>query len=242
MAQNITLKEALIKRQSIRTYDMNPLSKELLTDISEYAKTITPLFSDVKTKFCFIGPDDIKAIRSWRSPHYIAIYADEGDNALINVGYIYEQLTIYLTSLGLGTCWANSVSPKESKEYEGMKWVATIAFGKEANGKAWRTDPKEIKRRTLADISDKADEKLESARIAPSAMNNQPWYFTHSQDKIRVYCVVQGFMKKWMTSMNRIDIGIALANLKIANEQFKYEVEVLPAEVKGYKYIGTILL
>lgn len=242
MEQKITIQEALVKRKSVREYNMTPLSETEINSIVEYANCIEPLFSGLKTKVRLIGPDNVKAIRGWRAPHYFAIYAGEDDASLLNVGYVYQQLTVYLTALGLGTCWANSVSPKDSKEQDGLKWVATIAFGKEKNGQPWRNNPTQIKRKDMGAISDQNDAKLEPARIAPSAMNNQPWYFTHTNGKINAYCVVQGFMKKWMTSMNRIDMGIALANLKVGTDSFKFETEKNPAQVKGYSYIGTITL
>lgn len=242
MEQKMTLVEALVKRQSIRDYDMAPLANAEVKQLTDYAAQIEPLFPGKSIKVRIITPDNVKAIRGWRAPHYFAIYAGEDDASLLNVGYVYQQLTVYLTALGLGTCWANSVSPKDSKELDGLKWVATIAFGKEKNGQPWRNDPVQIKRKNMAAISDQDDAKLEPARIAPSAMNNQPWYFTHENGKIHAYCVVQGFMKKWMTAMNRIDMGIALANLKINSESFRCEVQKNPTPVKGYSYIGTITL
>ena len=100
----------------------------------------------------------------------------------------------------------------------------------------------ETKRKDISAISDQKDEKLEVARIAPSAMNNQPWCFTHANGKVHVYCIIQGFMKKWMSAMNRLDVGIALAHLKLNSDSFKYEVEKNPAPKKGYTYIGTVTL
>ena len=221
---------------------MSPLSETEIIQILSYADSIKSILPGLKLKVRVIGPNDVKAIRGWRAPHYLAIYANADDASIVNVGYVYEQVVIYLTSIGLGTCWANSVSPKDSKEMEGLKWVATIAFGKEKNDQPWRNDLAQIKRKDMSGISDQNDKKLEPARIAPSAMNNQPWRFTHSNGKIHAYCVVQSFLKKWMTAMNRIDMGIALANLKVSSESFTFEMQKNPAPVKGYSYIGTITL
>ena len=242
MEQKLTLAEAIAKRRSIRDYDMTPLADAAIQQLTDYAARIEPLFPGKQIKVRIITPDNVKSIRGWRAPHYFAIYAGEDDASLLNVGYVYQQLTVYLTALGLGTCWATSVSPKDSKELDGLKWMATIAFGKEKNGQPWRNNTAEIRRKNMNAISDQNNAKLEPARIAPSAMNNQPWYFTHESDKTHAYCVVQGFMKKWMTAMNRIDMGIALANLKISSESFKFEVLKTPPSVKGYSYIGTITL
>lgn len=242
MEQKITLSEALLERKSIREYDMAPLSDAEIKHILAYAEGIEPLMPGLKIKVTVIGPDDVKAIRGWRAPHYLALYADSDDAAMTNVCYVYEQVVIYLTSLGLGTCWANSISPKKAKELDGLKWVATIAFGWEKNGNPWRASLSETKRKDMSAISDQKDDKLEVARIAPSAMNNQPWFFTHSNGKIHVHCVIQGFMKKWMSAMNKLDVGIALAHLKLNSKNFKYEVEKNSAPKKGYSYIGTVTL
>lgn len=240
MEQKITIAEAMLKRKSIREYDMTPLADSEIKHILDYANTINSLIPNIKIKVQLIGPEDVKAIRGWRAPHYLAIYSNTDDMSMVNVGYVYEQVTIYLTSLGLGTCWANSVSPKDAKELDGLKWAATIAFGKEANGNPWRNNLNETKRKDMSAISDQNDNKLEIARIAPSAMNNQPWYFTHADNKIHVHCVIQSFMKKWMSTMNRIDIGIALAHLKMSSSEFQFEIGKTPASKKGYCYIGTI--
>lgn len=242
MEQKLTLNEALLKRKSVRSYDPTPLSNEDLTQIMNYAKSIEPLIPNLKTKVRLIESDKVKSIRSWRAPHYLAIYTSEGDHNFVNVGYIYEQLVIYLTSLGLGTCWVGSVFPKDYKECGEMKWVITLAFGKEKNDQPYRDNLTRIKRKDLSSISEQLDNRLEPARIAPSNVNSQPWYFIHDDEKIRVYCVIQGLLKKWMTTMNKIDTGIALSHLKMENEHFTFEIEKKPVTLKGYSYIGTITL
>ena len=83
-------------------------------------------------------------------------------------------------------------------------------------------------------ITDKPDFRLEPARLAPSAVNSQPWYFTHEGDTIHVYCSKKG---------SHLDIAIALAHLYVENEKvfgfFKIENA---REVPGYGYIGSINL
>lgn len=242
MEQKLTLDEAILKRKSVRSYDTTSLSNEDLEQIINYAQNIEPLMPNLKTKVRLMEADEIKSIRSWRAPHYLAIYTSDDDNSFVNIGYVYEQLVIYLTSLGLGTCWVGSVSPKDYKECDGMKWVITLAFGREKNNQPWRNNLNEIKRKSLSSISKQLDNRLETVRIAPSTVNSQPWYFMHSDEKIMVYCKVQGLLKKWMANMNKIDIGIALSHLKISNEHFKFEIEKTPVTYKGYSYIGTITL
>lgn len=239
MEQIITMNEALYKRQSTRAFDMNGLNEDELKQITDYAASVTPLISGTEVKADIVGPDDVKALMKWRAPHYFAIYSDGTDEGIMNAAYIYEQVVIYITSLGIGTCWATSVSPKEKDEADGTKWSAVIAFGKPANGNGWR-ESLELKRKALTEISDIADDRLEAARIAPSSMNNQPWYFRHNGENIEVCCKKQGFMKKWMISQNRVDMGIALGNMKIANPNMVFEPKKNKSEKDGYTVMGKI--
>ena len=92
----------------------------------------------------------------------------------------------------------------------------------------------------MAEISDGVDEKLEAGRIAPSSMNNQPWYFRHAGDEIEVLCKKQSLIKKWMTPQNRVDMGIALGNLKIANSGMTFTPVQDKTEKDGYTLMGKI--
>ena len=238
MEQKITMTEALYKRQSTRAFDMSGLSAEELKQITDYAATVEPLIPGMKVKADIVSPDEIKAIMKWRAPHYFAIYSDGSDEGIMNAAYIYEQVVIYMTSLGIATCWATSVSPKDKDEADGTKWSAVIAFGRPASGNGWR-ESTDIKRKALSEISDETDDKLEAARIAPSSMNNQPWYFRHIGNEIEVCCKKQGFMKKWMVSQNRVDMGIALGNLKVAHPEMTFTPTKSKTEKDGYTLMGN---
>ena len=70
------------------------------------------------------------------------------------------------------------------------------------------------------------------SRVAPSAVNSQPWYFTHEGDTIHVWCSKKG---------SCLDAGIALAHLYVANEGFRF-FKAKTAERPGYHYIGSITI
>jgi len=91
-----------------------------------------------------------------------------------------------------------------------------------------------FKRKSMEKITDRADARLEPARLAPSAVNSQPWYFTHEGNTIHVHCSRKG---------SRLDAGIALAHLYAANEEtFRfYKAEKVQA-VPGYGYVGSVML
>lgn len=240
MEQSISIKDAVVRRKSSRSFNMSGLTKDELSQITEYAKNIPSLLPGIKTKAEIIGPDDVKSITKWRAPHYLAIYSEDSNTGLMNAGFVYEQVALYLTSLGIGTCWATSISPKDKHENDGMKWAAVIAFGR-TQEEVWR-DAGTAKRKAAEDIYDRKDDALEAARLAPSSMNNQPWRFEHNGDDILVFCKKQGFMKKWMVSQNRIDIGIALGNISAVSKSFRFTLPEKETEKNGYTLMGKICL
>ena len=125
------------------------------------------------------------------------------------------------------------MNPKTTTQVEGMKFVIMLAFGY-PKGDQLRHDLKGFKRKRMEQITDKPDPKLEPARLAPSAVNSQPWYFTHAGDTIYVHCSKKG---------SRLDAGIALAHLYVANmEDFRFVKNENVAEVPGFAYIGSVTL
>jgi hypothetical protein len=72
----------------------------------------------------------------------------------------------------------------------------------------------EFNRKPLAEITtvQGADDLLEPVRLAPSAMNNQPWYITGTPEKMDVW------QRKRLLphTLGQIDMGIALSHLYIA--------------------------
>ena len=73
-----------------------------------------------------------------------------------------------------------------------INFIIAIAFGK-SNDKSREVNS--FKRKKLSKISDNADDKLEPARLAPSAINSQPWYFKHTEDGFDVYQIRQNIRK-----------------------------------------------
>jgi len=125
------------------------------------------------------------------------------------------------------------MNPRTTTEVEGMKFVIMLAFG-HPKGDQLRHDLNGFKRKSMEKITDRADARLEPARLAPSAVNSQPWYFTHEGNTIHVHCSRKG---------SRLDAGIALAHLYAANEEtFRfYKAEKVQA-VPGYGYVGSVML
>lgn len=234
----MTLNEMIYKRKSCRSFTGVPVDAATIETIKAFS--MKPLYPEIKVHWDIVPRNQVKCICPWTTPQLITIYSEEAEGWLENVGFLFQQMDLYLQSLGLGVCWLGmgKLNPKNDPEIDGMKFAIMIAFG-HPKGDQLRHDLKGFKRRSLEQIDHIADPKLEPARLAPSSVNSQPWYFTHEGETIHVFCTQKGLAKE----MNRIDMGIALAHLYVANEKtFRFFKAENPPEVPGYGYIGSVTL
>lgn len=234
----MTLNEMIYKRKSCRSFTSVPVDGEMIERILSFE--MKPLYPEIKVRMDIMSRDKVKCILPWVPPQVITVYSEETEGYLENVGFLFQQMDLYLQSLGLGVCWLGmgKLNPRTAPEVEGMKFVIMLAFGY-PRGDQLRHDPKEFKRKSLSQIADIEDIKLEPARLAPSSINSQPWYFTHEGEIFRVFCAGRAVAEY----MNRIDMGIAMAHLYIANPKtFRVIKTETPPMKSGHKYICSCVL
>jgi hypothetical protein len=182
-----------------------------------------------------VGRDRVKCICPWTTPQVIAVYSEEKEGYLENIGFLFQQMDLYLQTLGLGVCWLGMgrMNPKTTTEVVGMKFVIMLAFGY-PKGDPLRQSIQEFKRKPMARITDVPDPKLEPARLAPSAVNSQPWFFVHDDKIVHVYCAKHGSL---------LDIGIALAHLYVSEPGgFRFFPAEKTPQLSGYHYVGSVTL
>ena len=234
---------AIYYRRSCRSYSSEPLTRAELAEIEDFSKTLVPLDSAIQTSMQIVPGDAVRFYFPWKAPQLIAFFSENKPGYLENAGFLLQQMDLWLQSRGLGVCWLGLGKLKNQvKAPEGMEFVILLAFGapKEVLSKEMR----KFNRKTMAEISDREDEKLECVRVAPSSTNSQPWYFTHEGETIHAFRSEAGLLRHAMLgTMNRIDMGIALAHLYVENkESFRYftaEPTQIPA---GHCYTGSFTL
>ena len=229
----MTLNEMIFKRKSCRSFTNVPVDAATIEAIRAFP--MKPLYPDIKVRWDIVLRDQGKCICPWTTPQLIAIYSEEAEGYLENIGFMFQQMDLYLQTLGLGVCWLGMgrMNPKTTTAVEGMKFVIMLAFG-HPKGDRLRHDLKGFKRKPMEQITDTPDPRLEPARLAPSAVNSQPWYFVHDGDIMHVYCAKKG---------SRLDIGIALAHLCVSNENtFQFFKADQATDLPGYAYIGSVTL
>lgn len=238
----MNLYDFIFKRKSTRKYDMMPLTDGQLAEIKAFADNLKPLYKDIKVEYSIANAEDVKNILPIRAPHYIIISSEKKDAYLTNVGFMFQQMDLFLSSKGLGTCWLGMAKPNKKISTK-LEFIIILALGKALDSP--HRELSEFKRKALSEISTGTDKRLEAARLAPSATNSQNWFFAAENGKIHTYQKRVNPLKALIyEKINKIDMGIAICHLYYATEhlgkKFVFEKEENPKELKGYTYIGTV--
>jgi hypothetical protein len=164
--------------------------------------------------------------------------SEEKEGALENIGFIGQQLDLFLSESGLGACWLGVSKPE--KDTSALPCILCMSFGKPAE--PLYRELSEFKRKSLAEISEGTDGRLEAARLAPSATNSQNWYFCAESGKIHCYRKESNSVLKFIyIKLHSIDMGIALCHIAVESEGFSFVKEPDVAARKGYVYMGTVV-
>jgi len=156
--------------------------------------------------------------------YYILFYSEKKDNYLQNIGYLGEQLDLYLVSKNIGTLWFGIGKPNE-QQLDGLDFVIMIAIAKIDSSDKFRKDMYKSKRKELSEIWTGYNflDIANIVRFAPSACNTQPWKVETTNNEIKVYRYrkegKRGIMpKNKVIYYNQIDIGIFLCFLELCLE------------------------
>ena len=235
---NKELYENIFKRKSFhlfRNIGDEHITDEELKDIENYFSKLKPLDSSIKVKMKIVN----KGAICHRGQEYcILFYSEKKENYLQNIGYIGEQLDLYLVSKNIGTLWFGIGKVKE-KQLDDLDFVIMIAIAKVDSKDKFRKDMYKSKRKEISEIWN-GDSYLDIAnivRFAPSACNTQPWLVEASDKKLKVYRYrkegKRGIMPKNMVIYyNQIDIGIFLCFLELCLEHnnIKYDKKIFVEE------------
>ena len=207
----------IFKRKSFRRFNQElKLSVSELSDINEKIKTLIPLIDNIDVKYRIVKREETTCKRG---EYCLLIYSEEKDSFLLNIGYMFEQLDLYLASKDIGVCWYGMGKTQES-EYKNLKFVIMMAIGK-SEAKDFRKDYKKCRRKDINEIwTDVSGLEgiAEIVKYAPSACNTQPWRVVCEKDKLKIYRTtnIKSIMPKDKVPFyNSIDMGIFLYFLEL---------------------------
>lgn len=245
--------EAMEKRKSVRSFQDRMLPAGMISKIREFYKQATRLEPEIETKLEILDTraDHVSIKGMWKisAPYYLVLYSEEKPGYERNAGYIAEQMVLYLTAKGLGSCYLGA-SKAAGRTVEGMKQVIIIAFG--YGDELIYRDPGEAKRLPISELCIFREEPsnlvlkvLKAARLAPSSLNSQPWRFIAGKEKIHVYAGRGGIMAGPLGSLREINMGILLCHMMLAAEDgwtqmhLEQDKHLAKKVYKKGEYVGT---
>ncbi len=218
---NNELYEAIFKRKSFhlfRNVGEGSVSESELEDIKKAWEGFDCLHSQIRTGIRIVPASRINFKRD--AEYCILIYSEKKDNYLMNVGYIGEQLDLYLVQHDIGSLWFGIGKPDEPK-LDGMEYVIMIAIRKINDRSLFRKDMFKSKRDPLEETWTGEELAISDiARFAPSACNSQPWRVENKAGVLTVNRLKKpgkvGIMPPRVVPFyNRIDMGIYLCILEL---------------------------
>ena len=196
--------DTIQKRHSVRTFDAKPLDGETLEKLTAYAKDLrNPFDVPVTVHVLETGDGSAKKLGTYGvikgTKTFLGVTVPKGALSLEAVGYSFEQLVLYATHLGVGTCWLAATFDR--KAFTGAmhvgddEWMPVISpIGYPAEKRAiseslMRSSMKSNQRKDWSELFFDGDfqtplsrgaaggyaQPLEMLRLAPSATNAQPW-------------------------------------------------------------------
>lgn len=226
-------------RKSRRKYTGEPLEKNLVIHLEDVCSILNSAVNGARAVVVSGDPNEIfkGVIASYGkiegAPLCVGFLGDVRDeNFQEKTGYLGESFILEAVSLGLSTCWvAGFFKPEEIKkhitlaDYEKVLAVTSVGYVKQEYTVEERVISKVLlsshKRKELKDLCSGLPEKdwpswakraLEAARLAPSAVNRQPWRFFIEEEAVSVSA---DSYKDSFWVPKRLDCGIAMIHIEV---------------------------
>jgi len=233
------LYEAIFRRKSCRKYDPQLLPPEILAEMEAAIKGFRRLDPAVKLTHRIIGKT--KGMLGVKAPHYLVISGLGKPGELECAGFLYQQLDLWFSARGIGSVWLGAT--KDTVKNITGRDIITLAFGKPAEAAHRERDG--FKRKPIAEITNAPEDPcIQTAHLAPSGINLQPWFFERTDGKTLVYKRKPKPPLSLMYKLTDLDMGIALCHYAFACDKegrgFSFaRQDDLPVK-KGYEPFGII--
>lgn len=261
MSSSTSIIETMRKRQSIRTYETQNIIESDYNKITDYINKEHNLIGpfEKKGKINLIQVTDNvtdKGIKLGtygfiKNPRaYLVGVTDNNKYSLLDFAYTFHRLVLYLTELGMGTCWMGGTFNRHSFEKklqlgegEFIPCITPIGYPKNKQ----RVFDKAVRFVVKADNKKPWDKlfydsnfevplvkenaglfeiPIEMVRLGPSASNKQPWRLVLSEDRKVCHFFIEhtpNYSAKLGYDMQMLDMGIAMCQFELACKELNIE-------------------
>ena len=236
--------EALIRqRYSCRDYASRTVEDATLEKLLHFSRDIRPPFGSrlrcevVDAQVISGGSRVFSGTYGFikNAPLYLVGIGQRNDKLLYeDFGYFFEGIILKATDLDLNTCWVGGLfkpqalrSRLEIEDYETIIAITPVGI----SPKRYSFEERVLsafglthRRKDLSELTIGLKEKswpewikaaIHAARLAPSALNRQPWRF-HIQKNSIAIATNKGETKRDSVMSKRLDCGIAMLHIEVA--------------------------
>jgi len=198
--------------------------------------------------------------------YFIGGCIEKSEFSDVDYGYSLERIVLELTKMGLGTCWIGGTFKRsdyktilKAKENEVIPCITPVGYAakkktlRERLGLTLTNGSLRNEFNTLFfkndfqtplnyNPDDKVHLALEAVRLAPSAVNKQPWRVVHDNNKYHFFIYRDKLVSKTKsTDLQKVDLGIALAHFKTVLEEnnLKGKWHIANPTISGNEYLIT---
>ena len=218
----------IFKRKSFHIFkNTDTLTEGEVQGLKDFIKTTKPLNPEIKTEICIVPESETTCKRGGQ--YCILFYSETKGEYLRNIGYIGEQIDLYLASQNIGALWFGIGKP-QNMQVNGLDFVIMISIAKMPED-MFRKDMFKSKRKPLNEIWIGDTLRVaEIVRFTPSACNTQPWIVENTSNNLMIYRFKKPGKRGIMPAdkvryYNKIDMGIFLFMLEVCLEHESYTYE-----------------
>ncbi len=225
---DVNLKKVIDERTSRRKYLKTEIEPSTAEALQNYIQEISGK-SNLKMQLILNDETVFKGFRKSYGMfsgvrNYITLVGKANDDLQMEkLGYYGEQVVLYATALGLGTCWVGGTFDRTSCKAElsaGESVICVIAVGNVKERMSTKEEfiytmihrkAKELEQLYISDtpIPDWFREGMEAVKKAPSAVNRQPVKLTYKENE------VTAFVEDIKNQGVALDLGIAKLHFEL---------------------------
>lgn len=251
------LYEAVYNRKSVRHYKMELLPQDFFRNFRKFEQGLQPFVPELKYSVelfnAMDGEAKVKGLFRVKAPYYLVFFSEPGEYAMANAGYLLEQIVLYMTGHGVGTCYQGGVRAVGFQGPAGMEPLMVVAFGyadEKLHRESFRAKRLPLKELCVfkEDSTEETRLMLQAARLAPSAFNRQPWRFIVYQNRIHVFSRKEPKPLRTKSVWMELDMGIMLYHVTLAAEECWQDIEfarkenLASREMRSSQYFMSVLL
>ncbi|MFV0527137.1 MAG: nitroreductase family protein [Lachnospiraceae bacterium] len=233
----MTLYDAIFVRKSEHNFKMEALAPTYIEEVLQFYQTVQNLFLGIETEVSIIenlGHSKKAGHFSVKAPYYMAIYSEEVERDMMNAGYIMEQITLFLTTKGIASCFVETFLIKQPYRLKGTKkLLILLAFGKSKSAATRKAaDMKRLPMESLCVFKETprqgVRQLLEAARCAPSSWNHQLWRFLVFDSRIHVFSRTAG--RGAHNKYAEFSFGGMLSHIMVAADELWIDLDMIRLE------------